>query len=57
MYSLLGALAKRFQEPDVALMFVLLHSVGLQLRGADPGRMKVRGAGGRGWLWGREKGG
>jgi hypothetical protein len=46
MCSLLWALAKWFGEADVALMFVLLHSVGLQLRGADPARMKVRGGGG-----------
>jgi hypothetical protein len=49
MYSLLAALAKRFEEADVALMFVLLHNVGLQLRAADPGRMKVGKEGGGWW--------
>lgn len=41
VYSLLDHLKDRFSEQDVALIFALLNSVGLQLRSDDPAAMKV----------------
>ncbi|CAL8471329.1 g10871 [Coccomyxa elongata] len=40
VYSLLDHLKDRFSEQDVALIFALLNSVGLQLRSDDPAAMK-----------------